>query len=44
MKEAAKTGILILIQKVFNKPGDKGEERLSDFVDMAFDKIIKITE
>ena len=44
MKEVAKTGIFLLMRRVFYKPGDKGEERISNFVDMAFDKIKNFTE
>lgn len=44
MREAAKTGILLLLRRVLYKPGDKGEERISDFVDMAFNKIKKFTD
>lgn len=43
MREAAKTGILLLLRRVLYKPGDKGEERISEFVDMAFNKIKKFT-
>ena len=44
MKEATKTGILLLMRKMLYKPGDKGEERISNFVDMAFEKIKNFTE
>ncbi len=44
MKEAAKTGILLLMRRVLYKPGDKGEERISNFVDMAFDKFKQYSE
>jgi hypothetical protein len=44
IRETIKTGLLLLMEKVLTKPGEKGEQRISGLVDMAFDKVKKIFE